>query len=530
MTIGGLLRAIAAEYPDRVALVDADADPTRRRSWTYAQLLEVAERVARALLTRFRPGERIALWAPNCAEWVLLQQGASLAGLVLVTVNPANRQLELEYVLRQSRAAGIFHVSEYRGFDMSAAIRACRGATAELREVVDLADFDEFLAVSDPVLDLPRVDPGDPVQIQYTSGITGFPKGALLHHRGVINASRFVAQGAGAVDGAVWVNAMPMFHIGGGALTEIGTFAFRGTYVLMPAFDPGLLLELVETYHGTITLVVPTMLSALLGHPDLSQRDTTSLRSIMSGASFVPAEFVIRAKNTFDCGFSIVFGQTELHGVITQTHLDDSPEDQSRTIGRPLPQVDVRIVDPETGETVPIGTRGEICARGYQTMIEYFDQPDQTQLTLSEDGWLHTGDLATMDDRGYLTITGRLKDMIIRGGENIYPREIEAVLEQHPAVAQVAVVGVPDPHWGEQVGAVVTTTSCAPLDADELRAFCRERIAGFKAPSRWFFVDDLPTTATGKIQKYVLRDRIDSGELAGVLTESTADAAAGKTQ
>jgi fatty-acyl-CoA synthase len=520
-TLGDLLRAGAAEHPDRVALVDADPGPARRRSWTYAELLAAAERVARALLVRFRPGERVAVWAPNCAEWVLLQQGASLAGLVLVTINPANRQVELDYVLQRSRAAGIFFVPEYRGFDMAQAVRTAVATAPELREAVSFTDWAQFLALSDPAKTLPAVAPGDPVQIQYTSGTTGFPKGALLHHRGIINASRFVAQGGGATDGAVWVNAMPMFHVGGSALAELGTFAFHGTFVLMPAFDAGLMLELFETYRGTITQAVPTMLTALLSHPDLEKRDTSSIQTIMSGASFVPAELVARIKEAFGCQFSIVFGQTELHGVVTQTQLDDSAEDQSRTIGRPLPLIDVKIIDPESGATVPVSTRGEICARGYQTMLEYFEQPGQTALTLSSDGWLRTGDLASMDHRGYLTITGRLKDMIIRGGENIYPREIEDVLSSHPGVDVVAVIGVPDETWGEQVGAVIVPAGSRPAPSpEELRAYCRERLARFKAPSFWYFVAALPNTATGKIQKYVLRDQIDRGELDGVETVS----------
>jgi fatty-acyl-CoA synthase len=520
-TLGDLLRTVAAEHPDRVALVEAVADPGRHRSWSYAELLAVAERVARALLVRFHPGERVAVWAPNSAEWVLLQHGASLAGLILVTVNPANRQRELDYVLQRSRAAGIFHAPQYRGFDMAQAVRVASANASELRETINLADWDAFLATSDDLAVLPPVHPGDPVQIQYTSGTTGFPKGALLHHRGILNASRFVARGAGVTDGAVWVNAMPMFHVGGSALAEIGTFAFRGTFVLMPGFDAGHMLELFETYRGTITQVVPTMLGALLDHRDLSRRDTSSIRTIASGASYVPAELVKRAKEAFGCQFSIVFGQTELHGVVSQTLLDDSPDDQSRTIGRPLPLVDVKIIDPDTGATVPIGTRGEICARGYQTMLEYFEQPDQTQLTLSADGWLRTGDLASMDERGYLTIAGRLKDMIIRGGENIYPREIEDVLGSHPGVAGVTVIGVPDETWGEQVGAVVVPADPqSPPDPQALHAYCRSRLARFKAPSYWYFVDSLPATSTGKIQKFVLRDRIASGELAGRRTAS----------
>jgi fatty-acyl-CoA synthase len=522
-SLGDLLRTVAAEHPDRTALVDAGPDLARRRSWTYAGLLAVAERTARALLGWFRPGERVAVWAPNCAEWVLLQQGASLAGLILVTVNPANRQRELDYVLQRSRAAGIFYAPEYRGYDMAEAVLTAGASASELREMISFSDWDEFLATADDAQVLPVVHPGDPVQIQYTSGTTGFPKGALLHHRGILNASRFVARGAGATDGAVWVNAMPMFHVGGSALAEIGTFAFRGTFVLMPAFDAGLMLELFETYRGTITQAVPTMLSALLDHPDLAKRDLTSVRTLASGASFVPAELVTRVKEAFDCQFSIVFGQTELHGVVTQTRLDDSAEDQSGTIGRPLPLVDVKIIDPETGATVPVGTRGEICARGYQTMLEYFKQPGQTKLTLSDDGWLRTGDLASMDQRGYLTITGRLKDMIIRGGENIYPREIEDVLGAHPEVAAVTVIGVPDEKWGEQVSAVVIPGDLRrPPDTEALRAYCRERLAHYKAPSFWYFVDSLPATSTGKTQKFVLRDQVVRGDLAGVQTVSPA--------
>jgi fatty-acyl-CoA synthase len=520
-TLGDLLRTTSAEHPDRLALVDAVPDPAQRRSWTYAELLSAAERVARALLVRFRPGERVAVWAANCAEWVLLQQGASLAGLVLVTVNPANRQLELNYVLRQSRVAGIFFAPEYRGFDMAEAVGVARPTVPELREAVSFADWAQFLSISDATKTLPSVTPADPVQIQYTSGTTGFPRGALLHHRGIVNASRFVARGGGMTQGGVWVNAMPMFHIGGSSLAEIGTMSFGGTHVLMPGFDARLMLELIETYRGTITQVVPTMLTALLSHPDFAKRDTSSMRSLMSGASFVPAQLVTRAKEAFCCPFSIVFGQTELHGVISQTGLDDSAEDQSRTIGRPLPLVDVKITDPESGATVPLGTTGEICARGYQTMLEYFGQPAQTARTLSRDGWLRTGDLASMDNRGYLTITGRLKDMIIRGGENIYPREIEDVLSSHPGVAAVAVVGVPNETWGEQVGAVIVPASSQPAPSPEaLRVYCRERLAKFKAPSFWYFVAELPNTATGKIQKYILRDQIERGELTGVETVS----------
>jgi fatty-acyl-CoA synthase len=513
-TVGDLLRQVTAEVPDRLALIDGSPDPGARRSWTYRQLLHDAERVARAVLARFSPGDRIAVWAPNCPEWMLLQQGLSLAGMVLVTVNPAYRARELRYVLAQSRAAGIFFTGEHRGYDMAAAVEQIRGELPDLRETIRFDDWDAFLGSSDETRELPAVHPADPVQIQYTSGTTGFPKGALLHHRGVVNASRFVAIGSGVEYGAVWVNAMPMFHIGGGTLTEIGTIARRGTYVLLPAFDPALALELLESYRGTMILAVPTMLIAMLDHPDARTRDLSGLRTIMSGASVVPAALVRRVKDTFACGFTIVFGQTELHGVISQTRLDDTPEDQSETIGRPLPQVDVEIVDVFTREVLPIGEQGEICARGYQTMLRYFDMPAETTATLGGDGWLRTGDLGTMDERGYLRITGRLKDMIIRGGENIYPREIEDVLFSHPDVSEVAVLGIADERWGERVVAVIKPADPAsPPDPAALHAYCREHLAKYKTPADWYFVDAYPATPTGKVQKFKLRQDIESGTL-----------------
>jgi fatty-acyl-CoA synthase len=525
-TVGDLLRAAAAQVPGRLALVEGSPGPAARRTWTYAELLTVAERAARALLARFAPGERIAVWAPNCPEWMLLQHGVSLAGMVLVTVNPALRAREVRYVLAQSQAAGIFFADEYRGFDMTGAVASLRDGLPGLREAIPLSEWDSFVGSGDPVSSgdsssssyeaatLPPVQPGDPAQIQYTSGTTGFPKGAILHHRGVVNASRFVALGSGVGDAGVWVNAMPMFHIGGGTLTELGTIAQRGTYVLLPGFDPGLMLELIEAYHGTIMLAVPTMLLALLEHPGLAVRDLSSLQTVMSGAAVVPAALVRRATETFGCQFTIVFGQTELHGVISQTQLDDSAEDQSETIGRPLPQVEVKIADPVTGEVMPVGQVGEICARGYQTMLGYFGMPEESAAALDGDGWLRTGDLAAMDGRGYLTIAGRLKDMIIRGGENIYPREIEDVLFAHPDVSQVAVLGLADDRWGERVAAVIRPADPGnPPSPAALRDYCRDHLAGFKAPAEWFFVAEYPLTASGKIQKFRLQEDIAAGRI-----------------
>ncbi|HVW43408.1 MAG TPA: AMP-binding protein [Amycolatopsis sp.] len=513
-SLGGLLRAAAESVPDRVALVDAVPDVSARRSWTYAEFLADAERAARALLTRFEPGDRIAIWAPNSADWIILQQGISLAGMIMVAANPAYRARELEYVLRQSGATALFHADNYRDFDLHTIVDELRPGLPNLKETISFSRWAEFLDSGDPGRELPHVAPLDPLQIQYTSGTTGFPKGALLHHKGLINAANMVADRAGMTDGGVNVNAMPMYHIGGGAVTSMGVLAKRGTFVILPGFDPALLLEAVETYRGTHTLVVPTMLIALLEHPDRAGRDLSSIQTIMSGASAVPASLIHHTVSTLDCDTTILFGQTEMHGVISQTRITDSAQDQAETIGQPVPGLEVKIADPVTGEVVPIGIQGEICCRGEQNMIEYYGMPDATRETIDADGWLHMGDLGTMDERGFIRITGRLKDMIIRGGINIYPREIEEFLQTHPAVAEAAVVGVPDERWGEQLAAVVRTAPGAePPTCEQLRAFCRSNMSAHKTPAYWSFVDAMPVTPTGKIQKFVLRDQLSAGTL-----------------
>jgi len=514
ITVGELLREAAAAAPERLALVDADPDPGARREWTYGELLSDVERVARALLGRYRPGDRIAIWAPNAAEWIVLQQGIAMAGMVLVAINPAYRSHELQYVLAQSGAVALFHVEEYRGADLGAIIDEIRPEAPALRATVSFAEWAAFLDSGDPATQLPDVAPLSPVQIQYTSGTTGFPKGALLHHKGLVNEAHFVALRAGMEDGGVCINAMPMYHIGGGAVTEFGTLAMHGTYVVMPGFDPGLALELFETYRGTHALMVPTMLIAILEHADCAIRDLSSIQTMMSGASAVPEALVHRVIERLGCRVSILFGQTEMHGVISQTRLTDAPADQAGTVGQALPELEVKIADPVTGAVLPIGEQGEICCRGYQNMLAYYELPDETAVTIDPDGWLHMGDLGTMDDRGFLKVTGRLKDMIIRGGINVYPREIEDLLFTHPQIAEVAVIGVPDERWGEQIAAVVRPADPAVTPtADELRAWCKERIAAHKVPAQWFVTRAYPMTPSGKVQKFVLRDQLDAGAL-----------------
>jgi fatty-acyl-CoA synthase len=514
-TLGDLLRRAAADVPDRLALVDGGAPFATRRRWTYAQLLADSERVARALLQRFKPGERVAVYSSNCPEWVLLHHGVSLAGLQMVPLNPAYKRSEAEIMLRIAKVAGVFYEERYRDNDIAALLAELRPRLEHLRETMPLAELETFAdSGKDASVALPAVVPDDVLHVQFTSGTTGIPKGALLHHRGLINSARFCAERAGFPDGGVWINSMPMFHSGGAATSRIGCLSKQGTFVLAPGFEPGQMLELIESERGNTTLVVPTMILAMLGHETFPARDLSSLSTLLSGATAVPAALVHRARLEMGCRFSILFGQTEVSGVVTGTRLDDSVSDQAETLGKPLPHAEMKIADPDDGRVLPLGASGEICVRGYQTMIGYLDMPDETHAALDADGWLHMGDLGAMDERGFIRITGRLKDVIIRGGLNLYSREIEDVIFDHPEVVQVSVVAVPDQKYGEIVAAVVIPGDPAvPPSPEELTAYCRERLAHHKAPALWFMVEEFPLTASGKVQKFVLQELIAAGTI-----------------
>ncbi|MFL6089991.1 MAG: AMP-binding protein [Aeromicrobium sp.] len=513
-TVGGVLRESAARHGSARALVEGTpALPEDRRRWTFDELLADAERVAGALLERFQPGERVAVWAPNIPEWVLLEFGAGIAGIILVTVNPAYKAKELEYVLRQSGSAGIFLVPEFRGNPMAESLASVRANLPALRESVLFTDWDAFLASCPPEPSFPQVKPTDPVQIQYTSGTTGFPKGALLTHRGLTNNSRLFVTILGIQPGDTVVNPFPLFHTAGCALGVLGAVQAGACLVPVYAFDPTLMLELIEAERAEFAMGVPTALLAMLECPDLAKRDLSTLRVVGSGGATVPAELVKRIERELGVQFSIIYGSTECSPIITQVRLDDEFADKTETLGRPIPQTDVKIIDPDTGEIVPMGEVGELCARGYCVMAGYFEMPEQTAQSIDTEGWYHTGDLASMDERGFLRIEGRLKDMIIRGGENIYPREIEDLLFEHPKIAEVAVVGVPDDHWGEAVAAFVRVASGEETTGEELFAYCREHLAPHKTPRHWRFVDAFALTASGKVQKFVLRDEFVTAEL-----------------
>lgn len=506
-TIGDALRQAAARHGARTALVHGIVDGFRRR-WTFAELLAQSERAARALLARFAPGDNVAVWAANCPEWVFIEFGAALAGITLVTVNPAYLEKEVQYVLAQSKASGVLVQPNYRGRDLLAVVGAVGPRLPHLRDVISLSTWEEFLNTGHASTPLPEVGPSDTAQVQYTSGTTGFPKGAQLTHRGLANNGRLYAETIGAGADDVWINPMPMFHTAGCGLVTLGALQTGGVHVLPEAFDPASMLALFEAERGTVMLSVPTMLIRMLDHADATTRDLRSWRLTTLGGAPVPPELVSRAQQMLGVKVAIGFGQTEASPYITHTLPDDPHPDWISTVGRPLPGMEVKIVDPATNATLPIDAVGEIYTRGPGVMVAYYDDPHATSQALDDEGWLHTGDLGSMDASGYCRIQGRLKDMIIRGGENIYPREIEDILFTHPAVAGVAVIGANDDEWGEVVAAFIQLRADHAPDEAELDAFCRRHMASYKVPRMWRFVEQFPQTASGKIQKFLLRQQL----------------------
>ncbi|MEZ5152469.1 class I adenylate-forming enzyme family protein [Rhodococcus zopfii] len=507
-TIGDALIRAAARWGDRTALVEGILGDDARR-WTFGELLEASTHVARALLLRFSPGEHLAVWAANSPEWIQLEFGAALAGLTLVTVNPAFRQAELAYVLRQSRAVGIVVQPHFRSRDLLPIVTAALDGT-RVREVISFGDWDEF--VSDgrdfgiPFGPLPTVRPEDPAQIQYTSGTTGLPKGALLSHRGLATNGRRYATVIGARPDDVWINPMPLFHTAGCGLVTLGALQTGGCHVIPPSFDADLMLDLFETQHGTVMLSVPTMLIRILERQEDKPRDVSSWRLTTLGGAPVPLDLALRARRVLGVEVGIGYGQTESSPYITHTESGDQQSQTLTTVGRPLPGIEVKIVDLNSRDVIDVGELGEVCTRSSCVMTEYFSDPASTAEAIDADGWLHTGDLGTIDASGFVTIRGRLKDMIIRGGENIFPREIEDILYAHPAVSAVSVVGLPDPEWGEIVAAFIVAAEGMHLTEDDLATHCGAHLASFKIPRVWQFRTELPQTASGKIQKFVLRD------------------------
>lgn len=513
-TVGSLLAKQARENPDALALVGVAHGTGESRRLTYSELYREAVWVAQALLRLAQPGDFVALWAPNVVEWPIVQYGAALAGVTLVALNPVLRAHELAYALNHSGSAVLIHADHSRDYDLAAVVAAVRDECPRLRHVISLSEYEGMLATRDDGVALPNPTADLPAMLQYTSGTTGTPKGVLLRHRSMVNVAKLTMECGAAEPGSVAINPLPMFHTAACVIGTLGPLWLGGCAVLVERFEPAAVLDLIQREHADILFFVPTVLGALLETARDSSEPPPRLRTAMGGAANVPRVMIEAAEALFGASVHNLFGQTELAPVLCMTRRGDSHDDLVRTVGRPLPQVECKIIDPATGSTQPVGVAGEICARGYQQLMEYLHDPAKTAETVDADGWVHTGDLGSMDERGFITITGRLKDLIIRGGENIAPAEIESCLLEHDAVLDAVVIGVPDNRWGEAVGAVVRLRIEPPVGLREtLVEHCRQRLASFKIPQHWLTAGELPRTPTGKVQKFKLVETIAAGGL-----------------
>jgi len=513
-TIGANLERTVAAFPDREALVEC---ATGRR-WTWRELDHDVDRLARGLIAAgIEKGDRVGIWAPNSARWTITQYAAAKAGAVLVNVNPAYRTHEFSYAMNQSGtkllvAAGSFKTSDYRGM-----VEETASQNPALERVVflDTDDWDALLAEGESLdadaLNVRQrtLDPHDPINIQYTSGTTGFPKGATLSHRNILNNGYFTTELIGFTEEDRLCIPVPFYHCFGMVMANLGCTSHGATMVIpAPGFDPGLTLDAVSSERCTAVYGVPTMFIAMQHHPSFPEHDLSSLRTGIMAGSICPVEVMKRCVNEMHMeAASIAYGMTETSPVSCQTRADDDLDRRTASIGRVHPHVEIKIVDPVTGETVERGQPGEFCTRGYSVMLGYWDDPEKTAEAIDADGWMHTGDLAEMREDGYCNIVGRIKDMVIRGGENIYPREIEEFLYGHPDIEDVQVIGVPDEKYGEELAAWVKLREGAePLDADAVRAYATGRLAHYKIPRYVLLVDEFPMTVTGKIRKVQMRE------------------------
>jgi len=512
-TIGANLARAVAAHGDREALVVRHQDIR----WTYAELDERVDQVARGLLALgLEPGDRIGIWSPNCAEWVVVQYASARAGVILVNVNPSYRANELRYVLDQSGCRLLIAATAFKTSDYAAMVEEVRPACERLEQVVFLGtpDWDGLLeqgvGVSENELRerAETLQFDDPINIQYTSGTTGFPKGATLSHHNILNNGFFVGEACGYTPEDRICIPVPFYHCFGMVMGNLGATSHGACMVIpAPSFEPAATLAAVQEERCTSLYGVPTMFIAQLDHPGFDGYDLSSLRTGIMAGSPCPVEVMRKVLERMHMsGVTICYGMTETSPVSTQTGADDDIEHRTGTVGRVHPHVEVKLIDPADGRCVARGEPGELCTRGYSVMLGYWEEPDRTAEAIDAADWMHTGDLATMDGDGYVQIVGRSKDMVIRGGENVYPREIEEFLYTHPDVADVQVVGVPDPHYGEEIAAFVIAREGAALDTEAVREFCAGRIAHYKVPRYVICVDEFPMTITGKIQKFKLRD------------------------
>ncbi len=536
LTVGALLDLVTERRPEDGALVYVD----RGLRYTYREFTEAVEKCARGLMALgLKKGDHVAVWGQNVPEWVVLQFATGKTGTVLVTINPAYRSNELQYVLEQSDAAALFLTEGVNEADFVEILEdavpdlADSESTEELKidglpylkNVVLIGDgsssanspgitgYDSFLEGAEevPAGDLEKrqdtLDPDEAINMQYTSGTTGFPKGVQLTHANIVKNAFYIGQCMELGPEDRVCIPVPFFHCFGCVLGTLNTVTHEGTMVPVEQFDPEEVLKAVHEEQCTALLGVPTMFIAELGHENYGEYDTSGLRTGIMAGSPCPEEVMKQVVNDMGAEeITIAYGQTESSPVITQTRTDDPIDLRVSTVGRKLPDVEVKIVDLESGEEVEPGEQGDLCTRGYHVMKGYYKMPDKTEEVIDEDGWLHTGDLAVMDENGYVKITGRAKDMIVRGGENIYPREIEEFLYTHPEISDVQVYSVPDERYGEQVAAAVIKKEGSTLTEDDVEEFCRENIARYKVPKYVDFVDEYPMTASGKIQKYKLTE------------------------
>ncbi|QLC23962.1 AMP-binding protein [Parasphingopyxis algicola] len=510
-TFAALLEKQATERGNATALRELLADGEIGREWTYAELRRDAEKLGRALASRHQRGARIAIFAHNLPEWILMELAAGLAGITMVTVNPAFNARELTYVLEQSGAEAVYFVPSVRGNSLAPVVDAACAELPQVERRILLTDHDVLFDGHDRG-ELRETTPEDVVQIQYTSGTTGFPKGALLHQKGLIQNGADIFHRWNGQPGESVVLAVPLFHTAGCAIIVCGGLSSGVTILLAPGFDPQMIVRVIERERPALAGGVPTMLFGMIEAAEQTGCDVTSVKALMCGGAMVAPELARQARETFDAPIQIVYGQTESSPGITYGWADDSQEDLTGTIGQPLPHMDVAILDPADNSVCAIGEQGEICVRGYNVMAGYNDNPEATAETIEAEGWLHTGDLGTMDERGYLKITGRVKEMIIRGGENLFPAEIENAMLEHPAIAEVAVVGVPDEKWGELVACFMRAAGSEKPEPEELKAFVRERLSPQKTPAYWIWVEEWPMTGSGKIQKFAMTEAFERGE------------------
>jgi len=514
-TLGRNLERTVAAHPDREALVDI---ATGRR-WTYAGLDADIDRVTLGLLERgVGVGDRVGIWALNCAEWVIVQYATAKIGAILVNVNPAYRAHELRFVIEQSGMRLLVSVTQYRHSDYRGMVERVRPRCPELTDVVYIGEESwDGLVASGAGADRAQLDAvtatlsfDDPINIQYTSGTTGFPKGATLSHHNILNNGYFVTNRIGFTPEDRLVIPVPMYHCFGMVMGVIGAFSHGSTVIFpAPSFDAEATLRAVQAERATALYGVPTMFIAELGHADFSSFDLSSLRTGIMAGSPCPVEVMKRVVSEMNMSqVAIAYGMTETSPVSTMTRMDDDLDRRTSTVGTVMPHVEVKIVDPATGREVSRGEPGELCTRGYSVMLGYWDEPEKTAEAIDAAGWMHTGDLAVMDAEGYLNISGRIKDMVIRGGENIYPREIEEFLYTHPDIADVQVVGVPDARYGEELMAwIVMKPEREPLTAEAIREFCAGQLAYFKIPRYVHLVDSYPMTISGKVRKVEMREQ-----------------------